>query len=202
VVRVPIIFGRSDYLDNVPKLGQYPLIVSSIVTNVKLNQVIIDRGSSLNILFLKTLNQMGLSKALLCPSQAPFHGIVSGAATTPIGQITLPVTFRTRENFCTENLHFEVADFKMAHNAFLRRPALSKFMVIPHYAYLVLKMPGPHGVISIRGDTKQAYDYDWESCEMSDRLMASTELQDLRQALVESPPDPIMPRAETSKTSI
>jgi hypothetical protein len=29
---------------------------------------------------------------------------------------------------------------------------LSKIIVIPHYAYLVLKMPGPRGVISIRED--------------------------------------------------
>jgi hypothetical protein len=40
----------------------------------------------------------------LRPSRALFHGIVPGVATTPIGQITLPVTFETRENFCTENL--------------------------------------------------------------------------------------------------
>jgi hypothetical protein len=49
-------------------------------------------------------------------------------------------------------------------------------MVIPHYAYLVLKMPGPHGVISIRGDIKRAYDCDKESYEMVDRLAASIEL--------------------------
>jgi hypothetical protein len=47
---------------------------------------------------------MGLSRALLCPSQAPFHGIVPGVVVTPIGQITLPITFGTRENFRTENL--------------------------------------------------------------------------------------------------
>jgi hypothetical protein len=60
---------------------------------------------------------------------------------------------------------------------FLGRPTLSKFMAIPYYAYLVLKMPGPRGVISIRGDVKWAFDYDWESCETADRLMTSIELQ-------------------------
>jgi hypothetical protein len=60
-------------------------------------------------------------------------------------------------------LQFEVADFETAYNAFLGQLALSKFMVVPHYAYLVLKMPGPRGVISIRGDVKQAFDYDRES---------------------------------------
>jgi hypothetical protein len=76
------------------------------------------------------------------------------------------------------------------------------FMTIPHYAYLVLKMPGPHGVICIRGDAKRAYDCDRESCETADILMASTELQDLKQALAESPLDPVMLEAKTSKTSI
>jgi hypothetical protein len=51
------------------------------------------------------------------------------------------------------------------YNAFLGQPTLSKPMAIPHYAYMVLKMSGPHGVISIRGDVKQAFDYDRESYE-------------------------------------
>jgi hypothetical protein len=131
---------------------------------------------------------MRLSRSLLCPSRAPFHGIVPGIAATPVGQISLPVTFGSRENFRTKTIQFEVADFETAYNAFLGRITLSKFMAIPHYAYLVLKMPGPRCVISIRGDVKQAFDYDRDSCETADRLMASAELQELKQALSESPP--------------
>jgi hypothetical protein len=106
---------------------------------------------------------MGLSKSLPRHSRAPFHGIVSGATATPVGHIVLPVTFGTRENFRTESIQFEVADFETAYNAFLGRAALSKFMAIPHYAYLVLKMSGPRGVINLRGDVKRAFDYDRES---------------------------------------
>jgi hypothetical protein len=86
---VPITFDHSDHPDFVPKPGWYPLIVCPIIKNAKLNQVLIDGGSSLNILFMQTLNQMGLSRSLLCPSRAPFHGIVPGVATT-LGQIALP----------------------------------------------------------------------------------------------------------------
>jgi hypothetical protein len=199
---VPITFDRSDHLDFVPKLGQYPLIVCPIVKDVKLNRVLVDGDSSLNILFLKTFGQMGLSRSLLCPNQSPFHGIVPGAATTPIGQIVLPMTFETWENFHTEIIQFEVANFETAYNAFLGRQALSNFMVIPHCAYFVLKMPGPRGIISIRGDVKQAFDCVRESCKTTDRLAASTKLQEFKQALAESPPDPVMPEARTSKTSI
>jgi hypothetical protein len=155
------------------------------------------------------------------PQSGPFHGIVPGVAATHVGQITIPVTFGTRENFYTQNLqfdvadfetaynafftknlHFDVADFETAYNTFLGLPTLSKFMVIPHYAYLVLKMPGPHGVIPIKGDVKRAFDCDRESYETADRLTASAELQDLKQALAESPSDLVMPKAKTSKTSI
>jgi hypothetical protein len=147
---------------------------------------------------------MGLSRLILRPSQALFHGIVPGAVVTPIGQITLPVTFETWKNFRTEHLQFEVTDLKTTYGAVLGRLTLTKFMAIPHYAYLVLKMSGLHGVISIRGDIKRAYDCDRESCEMADRFTTSVELKKLKKALVESPrtqscPRPRHPRCPSSQ---
>jgi hypothetical protein len=82
---VPITFDHSDHPGFVLKPKRYPLIVCPIVKDVKLNRVLVDGGRSLNILFLKTFDQMGLSRSMLCPSQAPFHGIVPGAAATPAG---------------------------------------------------------------------------------------------------------------------
>jgi hypothetical protein len=117
--KVPITFYRSNHPGFVPKPGRYPLTISPIIKDVKLNRVLAVGGSSLNILFLKTFDQMGLPKSVLHPYRAPFHGIVPRAAMTPIGQITLPVTFGTQENFRIENLQFEVADFEIAYNAFM-----------------------------------------------------------------------------------
>jgi hypothetical protein len=117
--KVPITIYRSNHPGFVPKPGRYPLIISPIIKDVKLNRVLVVGGSSLNILFLKTFDQMGLPKSVLHPYRAPFHGIVPRAAMTPIGQITLPVTFGTQENFRIENLQFEVADFEIAYNAFM-----------------------------------------------------------------------------------
>jgi hypothetical protein len=68
---VPITFDRSDHSDFVPKLRRYPLIVCPIVKDVKLNRVFVDGGSSLNILFLKTFNQMGLSRSGSFPWHSP-----------------------------------------------------------------------------------------------------------------------------------
>jgi hypothetical protein len=118
---------------------------------------------------------MGLSRLALHTSRTPFQGTVLGAAATPVNQITLVMTFGTQENFHTGNLQFEVADYETTPNVFPGLPALTKFMTIPHYTYLVLRIPGPHSVISIRGDVKHTYNCDKESYKMADRLMTSAE---------------------------
>ena len=41
-------------------------------------------------------------------------------------------------------------------NAIIGRPALYSFMAIAHYGYLVLKMPSPAGVLTVRGDRTAA----------------------------------------------
>jgi hypothetical protein len=75
--------------------------------------------------------------------------------------VVLPVTFgETRENYRTEYIKFEVADFETSNHAILGRPAIAKFMVVPHYTYLVLKMPSPAGVLSLQGDLKISFDCD------------------------------------------
>jgi hypothetical protein len=72
--------------------------------------------------------------------------------------VVLPVTFGTRENYGTEIIKFEVASFESSYHAILGRPALAKFMAVPHYVYLLLKMPGLSGVLTLRGDLKKSYD--------------------------------------------
>ena len=53
-----------------------------------------DGGSGLNIMYAKTLDEMGIDRMNLCPIRAPFHGVVPGRQAVPLGQIDLPVTFR------------------------------------------------------------------------------------------------------------
>ena len=114
---IAIKFDRSDHPDRVVHPGRYPLVLDPVVRNVKLRRTLIDGGSALNILFAKTLDDMQIPRTELKPSNAPFHGVIPGLSATPLGQITLPVTFGTRENFRTENVCFEVADLETAYHA-------------------------------------------------------------------------------------
>jgi hypothetical protein len=54
-------------------------------------------------------------------------------------------------------LTFEIADIPGAYHAILDQPCYTKFIAIPNYTCLKLKMPGPHGVITMGGDLQQAH---------------------------------------------
>ncbi|XP_015695596.1 uncharacterized protein LOC107304728 [Oryza brachyantha] len=81
--------------------------------------------------------------------------------------MNLPVTFGTKDNYRTKNICFEVADFETTYHAIIGRPTLAKFMVVPHYTYLMVKMPEPHGVITLRSDIKQTFSCEAKSCEIA-----------------------------------
>jgi hypothetical protein len=140
-----------------------------IVAGSRLNKVLNDGGSGLNVLFTKTLKKMKLDNTyMLTKSTSPFYGIVPGNAAIALGPVVLPVTFgETRENYRTEYIKFEVADFETSYHAILGRPAIAKFMALPHYTYLVLKMPSPAGVLSLQGDLKISLDCDTEVVELA-----------------------------------
>ena len=97
----------------------------------------------MNLLFTGALKELGLGIGDLTPFDSFFWGVVPGRASKLLGEITLPVQFGTASNYHIEHINFYVADFNTAYHAILGRPALAKFMAVPHYAYLVLKMPSP-----------------------------------------------------------
>jgi hypothetical protein len=97
----------------------------------------------------------------------PFFGIMLGKAAYTMGRVSLPVTFGTEENFRIEYLSFEVADFKSSYHAILGRPMLARLMAVPHYTYLMLKMPVPKGVIIVYGDLLISFKCDNEALEIA-----------------------------------
>jgi hypothetical protein len=162
----PIMFSRADHWVHIPNPGSYPLVVEPIVEGALLPQTLIDGGSGLNVIFVDTLKKMDFDFKRLTECDAPFFGIVPGKAAYPMGQVSLLVTFGT-ENFHTKYLSFEVANFKSSYHAILGRPMLARFMSIPHYTYLVLKMPAPHGVFTVYGDLIVSFKCDNEALEIA-----------------------------------
>ena len=55
------------------------------------------------------------------------------ALPAPLGQIRLPVTFNTHDNYCTELIDFDIARIGLPYNAILGYPVLAKFMAATHH---------------------------------------------------------------------
>jgi hypothetical protein len=128
-----------------------------------------DGGSGLNIMYIETFDGLGIAHSALRLISAMFHGVILGHQAYPLGQITPSITFGDSTNFCTEWLQFEVVDFLGYYNAILGSPCYTKFMVIPNYTYLMLKMPGPHEIIMATTSFRVAY-----ACEQANSELAST----------------------------
>jgi hypothetical protein len=128
---------------------------------------IIDGSNNLNIIFTETLRKMDFDFNKMTAYDEPFYGVVPSKDAYPIGRVCLPVTFGTKENFRTEYLTFEVADFRSSYHAILGRPMLAKFMAIPHHTYLIMKMPTPNGILSVFGDIMVSYNYESTTIELS-----------------------------------
>nr|CAD39962.2 OSJNBa0072D08.9 [Oryza sativa Japonica Group] len=135
-------FSEADHPKTVVTPGRYPIVVEPTIRNIKVARVLIDGGNSINLLFANTLDAMGILRSELTPTDQPFHGIIPQSSSKPLGKITLPVTFGQANNFRTEQITFDVAEFDTAYNAIIGRTALAKFMAASYYAYQVLKMPG------------------------------------------------------------
>lgn len=63
-------------------------------------------------------------------------------------------------------------------------------MAVPHYTYLMLKMPGPNGVFSIKGDLKRSFLCDKEAVDFvvqAAALAAQLEVTRLAATVEEDP---------------
>jgi hypothetical protein len=150
--------------------GRYPLVVDPVIGKALFSKVLMDGGSDLNILYVHTLRLLGIGLDQLRPSMMPLHGIVPGNRVQLLGQIDPPVWFGTLDNFHKETLTFEVVGFRGAYHAILGRPCYAKFMAVPNYTYLKMKMPGPKGVITVGSSIEHAFDCDVECMEHAEAL--------------------------------
>jgi hypothetical protein len=184
----PITFDQGDHPDFVPSLGRYPLVVDSIIGNVRLSKVLMDGGNSLNIIYAETLELLGVDRSEVRAGAAPFHGIAPGKQILPLGRINLPVYFRTPSNFWKEALTFEVVGFRGTYHAVLGRSCYAKLMAVPNYTYLKLKMSGPNGIITVGSTYRHAYECDVECVEYAEALTESEALiVDLERLSKEAP---------------
>ena len=78
-----------------------------------------------------------------------------------------------------KKINFEVVDWPSQYNTILGRTTFARFKAIPHYAYLVLKMPGPKGIITMYGNYKKSDNCDIEFNKISLSFGTQQELDEI-----------------------
>jgi hypothetical protein len=92
-----------------------------------------------------------------------------------MGKIQLEVLFGEKDNHHRELIWFEVVDLNSPYHALLGRPALAMFLLVPHYAYQKMKLPGPRGVITITGCYKKLIECARASSKLAEALVIAEE---------------------------
>jgi hypothetical protein len=82
-------------------------------------------------------------------------------------------------NYRTETLAFEVVNFYGPYHIILGRPCYVKFMAIPSYTYLKIKIPRPAGVITVEAKTQRALDYKQNNIELATTMVPAAEPREL-----------------------
>ncbi|XP_065619847.1 uncharacterized protein LOC136063414 [Quercus suber] len=121
------------------------LVVSIHVGDYNVHRVLIDNGSSADILYYPAFQQMGIDKARLIPTSAPLVGF-GGTRVFPIGSITLSVTVGDYPQELTRDIIFLVVDCLSAYNGILGRPTLNSWKAAISTYHLMIKFPTDYGI--------------------------------------------------------
>src|ERR1043165_6417361 len=116
-----------------------------------MDRIFMDRGSSLNTIFVSTLHKMLIPRSVWKKSSTEIHGVVPGETATSLGAIELEVVFGSKRNFAGQKLKFGVFDWQSMSPAILERPEFPQSMAVLHYSYLQLKRSGSTGVFTVKG---------------------------------------------------
>ena len=125
------------------------MVLEPIIDGYRITRVLMDGGSSLNLIYEDTVRRMGINPSRISQSNTTFEGVIPGVQAYDRGSIILEVTFGSPGNSRSEELLFTIAPLQSGYQALLGRTAFIRFNAVPHYAYLTLKMPAPRGVITV-----------------------------------------------------
>jgi hypothetical protein len=152
--KVPITFTEEDF--RLKSMNHNNAMVIEVnIAGWVIGKILVDNGSLVDILFLKTFKKMNLSQHMLHPPEYPLQGF-GGKPIKPVGKVSLPVSFRDLENARTDTLTFDVVDIYHPYLAIFGTGFMNKFDAVIRQQFLCMKIPAPKGVITVFGDQQEA----------------------------------------------
>nr|XP_009794827.1 PREDICTED: uncharacterized protein LOC104241578 [Nicotiana sylvestris] len=140
-----LVFSEED-LEAMIELHNNALVISFLLNNTRIKRVLVDPGSSANIIILEVVEQLGLlNQVALIPRV--LHGFnMTGEVTK--GEITLPID----TSGVIQNTEFQVIDGNMRYNALPGRPWIHSMRAVSSTLHQVIKFPTRDGITTIHGE--------------------------------------------------
>ena len=133
--------------------------------------MLVDNGSSADILYYPVFQQIGIDRARLIPMNAP---LVSFEVTRvfPLGAVTLSMTVGDYPQQITRDVTFLVVDCSSAYNGILGRSTLNSWKATTSTYHLMIKFPTEYGIGELRGDQVAAREcyiamLEMENCQQT-----------------------------------
>ena len=127
------------------------IVITLLIADYTTKRVLVDNGSSANILYYPTFQQMRLGRDQLCPVNSPLVGF-DGMKVQLVGTVTFLVVVGAYPQQVARDVNFLVVDCLSSYNAIIGKPTLNSWKVVTSTYHLSVKFPTEHGVGQVQGD--------------------------------------------------
>ncbi|XP_010277466.1 PREDICTED: uncharacterized protein LOC104611892 [Nelumbo nucifera] len=176
---------------------QYPhddtLVVKLLINDFKVKRILVDSGSSTNILFTKAFKRMEFSKADLQLANIPLVGF-NGEVVRLIGKIRLPIEDGSPPHTVRLEHDFLVVVASSPYNAILGRQILHALRVVVSTYHLALKFPTNTGVGVLHADQLESRKCYMASLKAKGKMIVDIDL--------DPPPENIEERARPIEDTV
>uniref|UniRef100_A0A2N9ET33 Uncharacterized protein n=1 Tax=Fagus sylvatica TaxID=28930 RepID=A0A2N9ET33_FAGSY len=131
------------------------LVVTLTIAGFLTRRVLVDNGSSADIIYLPAYQQMKVDKEQLKPIDIPLVGF-TGDRVKPLGVVSLVIEAGTYPRQVRTSVEFLVVDCPSAYNVIIGRPTLNKLRAVTSTYHLLVRFPTEHGIGELKGDQATA----------------------------------------------
>ncbi|KAI5425253.1 hypothetical protein KIW84_031161 [Lathyrus oleraceus] len=152
----PISFFLEELPGGSPNSG-IPLLIRAKMAQFDVRRILVDQGSSVDIIYVHLFKTLKLDKTNLAPYVGSDLQGFNGATTRPWGYVELLVTFGEQETAREVKIQFLVVDCPSLYNCIFGRPTLAELTAVPSTVHLKMKYYTKLGrVVTIHGDIEAA----------------------------------------------